>query len=114
MAIWVRKLSLKSSSGWLAFEDALTTGSKGPARIAMGLLRACVAPPPDEGVALSIVGIFALGGGCYDNDKRHRKGGYHHKSHKKDYDDDYSKSRYHRSYKCYDCDDDDGLLSGIL
>lgn len=76
--------------------------------------RACVAPPPDEGVALSIAGIFALGGGCYDNDKRHRKGGYHHKSHKKDYDDHYSKSRYHRSYKCDDCDDDDGLLSDIL
>ena len=64
---------------------------------------------------MSIAGIFAVGGGCYDNDKRHYRKSRYHRSYKKDYDHGYSYG-YHRSYKCYDCDDDDddGLLGGIL
>ena len=63
---------------------------------------------------MSIAGIFALGGGCHDNDKNHRNGGYR-RSYKKDHDYGYSRSRYHRSYKCYDCDDDDHhSLLGII
>jgi hypothetical protein len=63
---------------------------------------------------MSIAGIFALGGGCHDNDKHNRKGRYHHGSDKKDHDYGHSKSRYHHSHKCYDCDDDDGDILGII
>jgi hypothetical protein len=62
---------------------------------------------------MSIAGIFALGGGCYDNDKHHRSS---YKRDRHDKDDNYrSSSRYHHRSKCYDCDDDDdGLLGGLL
>ncbi|MGH3972424.1 MAG: hypothetical protein ACRDS9_03735 [Pseudonocardiaceae bacterium] len=59
---------------------------------------------------MSIAGIFALGGGCYDNDKHDYK--YKRDHHYSSY------GRYDRDYnKCcddYDDDDDDGLLGGIL